>query len=272
MTKILITGVSGFSGRYIDGYLINKEYDVNAHFGRGESGRGLEDPYTLQSWTEPTDVLVHIAAQSPDVGITDTDIYKNIPMTYNLIQYAKRVGIKKIIYFSSDSIYGDPSPLQMYMQGMNRISDTSFYGLTKLVCEGLLKDSGIPTVVLRLPLIVGPGAKRNWLARMMQNVKEGKPVTIYNPRGLFNNVVHIQYVAEVVENLINSEFEEQFAILLPRSTQPLTIRKVVNKIVRGKVPILEASGSRGVDLYPDDTIPPPWTTETTIDRYVQDES
>lgn len=271
---ILVTGVSGFSGGYIYQHLKKHGYPTFNHWGRAAGD--LSEMRTVSAWTteftKHPDIIVHVAAQSPAPGVTNTDIYKNIPATYNLIRYAKAVGVKKIIYFSSDSIYGEVHDATLYLS--SPITNPGFYGQTKLVCEGLLHDSDIQTVSLRLPLIVGKGAKRNWLARIMQAIKEKTQITVYNPNDLFNNVVHIQFISGLIESLIKEEWPpfNLHKTIIPASIKPLTIKQVVSKIVKEKIPIMEGPAThsyclstRTIQKYN------PWTVERTIDQYVLDE-
>jgi nucleoside-diphosphate-sugar epimerase len=284
--SILVTGASGFSGSHLVRFLHQQQHKVIGHFGRNfletlskkflcvhgdlTTGSGLYefDPYV-------PDIIIHTAAVSPMLGVTKFDLCTNILMTAKLIEYAKRMGVKKIIYFSSISLYGD-------VQGGKLVEDSpiinpNYYGLTKLVCEGLLEDSGIPTVSLRLAGIVGKGSGRDWVSRIAHNAQAGEPVQIYNPAGLFNNVVHIDFLCEFISKLINIKWwpGTPFGVVLVASNPPITVAEVAEQAVHGRVPIVEKAIADKISFVISTkklaNFMTPWSTAKTIEQYVKDE-
>jgi len=84
--------------------------------------------------------------------------HNNILATQSLLEACKGNGIKKFVYASSSSVYGDTTDLPMREEGQTR--PVSPYGVSKLAAEHLCylywKNFGVPTVSLRYFTVYGP--------------------------------------------------------------------------------------------------------------------
>lgn len=270
--NVFLTGSGGFSGSHIYNHLFNTRSDICL-----KTLPGLDlstDSWKGITWDFNLDAIIHTAAVSPNEGVSTSDLIRNINITKSVIRIAQLAKAKKIIYFSSTSRYGDISVSTLTRN--TPVVDPSVYGMTKLISEELLKESGIPTVSLQLPLIIGKGCKRNWIARMQEAVKRGDGVAAYNPDTLFNNAVHIDFLCQIIETLLGTTIDG-FKPMLMGSIGSMPIREMVEKIVHDRVPItwiydtLKHGHLIEHDLwfvYPEVE---PWTIEKTIDKYVKDE-
>lgn len=272
--SIFITGAGGFSGWHIAKYLVEKGHSVRPHLGRDVSD--LTKDTTICSF--PSDVLIHTAAVSPTFSRTPTQFVDNIRMTENLIRWAKGPGqVKKIIFFSSVSLYGDV-PKGVLDRRTPR-TNPSVYGETKHICEEILYESGIPTFSLQLPAIVGKGARRHKLSGILDNAKQGRLIVYHSPLTMFNNVVHIDYLCQIIEEIINKDIRYSGSWLLG-STVPVSMEYVVNCLTqpfgRYRHQVISNIGppSFYIDLYEISELckfVKPWTTTETLLRYVEDE-
>lgn len=271
--NVLLTGAGGFSGSHIYNYLFNSRPDISV---KTLPGFDLStDDWKGLYWRE-FDAIIHTAAVSPGEGVSSGDLIRNINITKNVIRIAQLTKVKKIINFSSASRYGEVQTSILTTD--NPIINPSIYGMTKAICEELLKESGIPTVSLQLPLIIGKDCKRNWIARMQETIKLGKEVSIYNPYTPFNNAVHIDFLCQLVGHLLDNNKIDKYIPTLICSVGEMEIHEVVDKIVYDRVPIRSILTNR-----PGHTISTvnmfcfpfiglePWTIEKTIDKYVEDE-
>lgn len=270
---ILVTGASGFSGSHIVKYLQANGHMVFAHHGR-KNGDLAGNSAFLSDLPHKASVLVHLAACSPWPNVRLSDIADNVNATRNLIRYARVADVSKIIYFSSISLYGEIKG-GFLTEGSPRINP-DFYGMTKSLSEELLADSGIPTVSLRLPGILGKGARRNWLSQVNQFAAAGVPVPLYNPDGPFNNAVHIEYLAELVHRLVYDEWPTHgFEPYLVASSGSMTALSVVEQVVRGRSDIIPkdftAKEPFVISTKKLSTLLAPWSVEKTIERYAKDE-
>jgi nucleoside-diphosphate-sugar epimerase len=101
---------------------------------------------------------VHVAAASTArPGGIDDFITCNVIGARNVVRYAHAARIKKVIYTSSISVYGDI--YEPYLQETYAITNPDDYGLTKYLAERVFAETeGLPCVALRLPGISGKGA------------------------------------------------------------------------------------------------------------------
>jgi len=230
--KVLITGASGFIGNYIAKYLLNsfeiictarkKKIDnLGCYVWYGDISNGL-------NLDKPVDLIIHCAAQSPSEGVKVIDyINSNIIATKEVLKYAVKNNIKKIIYLSGISVYG--RPLKNIIDEDTHIVNPDNYGHTKFLAEQLIKDEGRIThsFVLRMPGVIGKNAKTPWLARIAVSLKNNKDVTIYNPDAQFNNILCIEDLAKFIKFLLELDNNLYYNCLNLASSEPLTIFETV---------------------------------------------
>lgn len=166
MKRILITGINSYLGgrfrQYMEQFPDYATVSISMRDGswRGEDFTGF-------------DVVYHVAglAHSDNGRISPEKAQKyyeiNTDLTKELANKAKREGVKQFIFMSSAIVYGDSAPI-----GRRRRIDRSTvctpancYGDSKLQAElGLrrLEDKNFRVVILRPPMIYGPGCKGNY--------------------------------------------------------------------------------------------------------------
>lgn len=166
MKRILITGINSYLGgrfrQYMEQFPDYATVSISMRNGswRGEDFTGF-------------DVVYHVAglAHSDNGRISPEKAQKyyeiNTDLTKELAKKAKREGVKQFIFMSSAIVYGDSAPI-----GRRRRIDRSTvctpancYGDSKLQAElGLrrLEDKNFRVVILRPPMIYGPGCKGNY--------------------------------------------------------------------------------------------------------------
>ena len=156
--KCFVTGGAGFIGSHIVDKLIKKNYDVTV-FDNLSSGKkefiehhiknndfrfikaDLLDKKVLSNEIKDQDVVFHIAA-NPDVrlGAKKPDIAKtDIIATYNLLDSMRKNKVKKIIFSSSSTIYGE-TPSYPLKEDYGPLLPISVYGAAKLASEGLISS------------------------------------------------------------------------------------------------------------------------------------
>ena len=156
--KCFVTGGAGFIGSHLVDKLIQKEYDVTV-FDDLSSGKkefiehhmnndkfrfvnaDLIDKNILSDNIKGHDVVFHIAA-NPDVrlGAKKPDIAKkDIIATYNLLDSMRENNVKKIVFSSSSTIYGE-TPSFPLKEDYGPLLPISVYGAAKLASEGLISS------------------------------------------------------------------------------------------------------------------------------------
>ena len=172
------------------------------------------------------DVLIHAAGCSPAPEVSVEDyILGNVSTTQNLIKITAKENIKLFIYLSSVSIYGKikSSPVQE----QNSIQNPSIYGLTKYLAELLLQDhkDKVPSIILRLPSIVGKGMKTGWFFLTSSKIERGENLTIYNENSPYN-MLHISDLCVLICSVLNRQFSGNNIFNLNCSSV-LSIRQIV---------------------------------------------
>jgi len=181
--KFLITGVAGFIGSHlaerlireghqvcgVDKFLDNyprrlKEANLSGliHHSQFQLVEGDLVRLDLEELLREVSCVFHLAAQPgvrPSWGKEFVHYaHNNILATQFLLEACKGKALKKFVYASSSSVYGDTQDLPMREEGMTR--PVSPYGVSKLAAEDLCylywANFGIPTVMLRYFTVYGP--------------------------------------------------------------------------------------------------------------------
>ena len=122
----------------------------------------------------------------------------------NLVAFAKEKKVKKIINFSTVSIYGK---INVNLLNEKYIpTNQNLLGITKYISERLLYNQPVNFINLRLPgvLCSSKNYTRPWLKKIINKIKNNKKVEIYNPENNFNSVIDVQEITRLVIKVINN--------------------------------------------------------------------
>lgn len=159
------------------------------------------------------DVLVYSAAVTSARHETAKKyVQDNVVTAVSMMDLCKRSGVKRIIYLSSDEIYGELNT--------DKVSDRTvmvnpnIYATTKYLAEKIIMESGIPYFILRLPGIVGRIWGRNFIYGIMEKLRSNAQVDLYNSDKQFNNILHIDDLTEFITVLCNIRIKASEILLL----------------------------------------------------------
>jgi nucleoside-diphosphate-sugar epimerase len=114
----------------------------------------------------------------------------NLNGTLNLARQAAAIGVKRFLFISSVKVNGEGTQPGLAFTEADIPDPQDVYGLSKLEAEQGLRqiaaDTGMEVVIIRPPLVYGPGVKANF-ASLMRAVKKGWPLplgAIHNQRSL----------------------------------------------------------------------------------------
>jgi nucleoside-diphosphate-sugar epimerase len=184
-TLILITGGSGFIGKALINQLGFKSIRLATRL----------DLASMQLEFNGINCIVHLAARAHVVRDSASDqnqaFYKiNVEQTLNLARRAAEARVKRFVFISSVKVNGELTQPGNAFTESNAPSPQDAYGLSKSMAEqGLIKiseDTGMEVVIIRPPLVYGPGVKANFAA-LVRVVKSGWPLplgAVYNQRSL----------------------------------------------------------------------------------------
>ncbi|HLB57392.1 MAG: hypothetical protein A3F67_11810 [Verrucomicrobia bacterium RIFCSPHIGHO2_12_FULL_41_10] len=201
---LLITGHKGFVGSNLCVELKRRGLDFVGY--DLQDGDDIRDKCKLDRFFEENQVteIVHLAALA---GVRRGELYPadyiftNILGTNNLVELAEKYGVKKIVFFSSSSVYGQGKPPIKEDDAKKPIS---IYGITKLAGEKIIERCKIPFwVILRPFTIYGENGRRDEVIyKWVNQVKNKKPITVYGNGGSERGYVYIKDIVSVVLKIL----------------------------------------------------------------------
>ena len=171
MKKVLVTGATGFLGKYVVEELVEHGYQVRA-FGRNSKiGRSLENSsvsFFQGDLTKADDVLeackgmdlvVHAGALSTVWGPWEDFFQANVLGTKYVLEACRQTDIQRLVYVSSPSVYAAPKDqLAIKESDAPEENNLNNYIRSKLASERLFKDyPDVPSIILRPRGLFGIG-------------------------------------------------------------------------------------------------------------------
>ena len=185
---ILITGASGFIGGAVLAHLRDAGRPVRGTARRPAPGLELAPPLDpTADWTPllaGVDAVVHCAARvhvlrerSPDPLADFRRV--NRDGTVLLAQQAAAAGVRRFVFISSIAVNGRTTPPGRSFTAADPPAPEDPYGVSKYEAEtalfGIAAATGMEVVILRPPLVHGPGARGNF-STLLRAVKAGVPL------------------------------------------------------------------------------------------------
>lgn len=168
MKKILITGANSYIGKAVEGWLkrVSNRYKIDTLDMKNDNWRSFD--FALY------DVIFHVAGIAhADIGKVSEDVKKkyyivNRDLAIETAKKAKLEGVKQFIFMSSIIVYGNNTNFDKSCTITKQTLPvpSNFYGDSKLQAEkGIekLEDNNFRIVILRPPMIYGPGCKGNYI-------------------------------------------------------------------------------------------------------------
>lgn len=192
---ILITGATGFVGKALCASLVRSRL-IRAAV-RNDAAKGLPDGIDVtqkpllpdQDWLDAlvgVSVVVHCAARvhvmKEEVADPLTEFRRvNVDGTLRLASQAAGAGVKRFVFISSIKVNGELTQVGAPFAADQLANPGDPYGVSKMEAEkGLRKlaqETGMELVIIRPPLVYGPGVKANFLA-MMRWLWRGVPLPL----------------------------------------------------------------------------------------------
>lgn len=188
--KILVTGANGFVGRFVCQELrkLNMAFVGSARLPGGDDISHVAELSTTTNWSgvlDDIDAVIHLAARVHVMNEKDNaeiDSYRdsNLHATLHLAQEAIKRGVRRFIFISTIKVNGESSgPTVFSPEDVPK--PHGGYSISKLEAEqalvALCRESAMELVIVRPPLVYGPGVRANFL-RLIQLVHLGVPLPL----------------------------------------------------------------------------------------------
>lgn len=153
-------------------------------------------------------------------------IKSNIIGLSNVLDFASRKKVKKIIHISSVDVYGNikNSKIDETSPSIN----PSLLGCTKLLMEKMISKEKIDYLNIRVPGVVGylvNNPEYPWISNIANKMKENKQIEIYNGDKLFNNILDTLEIFKFIEKVKNRNLKKQIVNL--SATKPVILKKLI---------------------------------------------
>tara|TARA_R110001583_G_scaffold26757_2_gene96267 strand:+ start:38453 stop:39334 length:882 start_codon:yes stop_codon:yes gene_type:complete len=172
MKKILVTGINGFTGKYVDEELKRRGYDVvglvYSNPTEGQVACDLTNKQAVKKCIESVkpDGVIHLAALS-FVGHADQKAFYDVNVfgNLNILESIFELGldVSKIIMASSANIYGNPDVAKI--NETQEAAPVNHYAMSKLAMEHMIKPwfTKLPIIITRPFNYTGIGQQDNFL-------------------------------------------------------------------------------------------------------------
>jgi UDP-glucose 4-epimerase len=280
--KSLVTGCAGFIGSHLAERLLGEGHEVvgidnfSDYYSREIKEKNIErllnsqkfklieadiNTLDLKKVMEGVDYVFHQAAQA---GVRASwggnfRIYtdSNILATQALLEAAKDSNIKKFVYASSSSIYGDVDSLPMRESDVPR--PVSPYGVSKLAGEHLCylywKNFRVPTIALRYFTVYGERQRPDMaFHRFIKAILAGGEIVVY---GDGEQTRDFTYVADIVEaNILAAEYKKSGKVFNIGGGNRISINRVIELLeeltgLKARVKYVETQKGDVRDTYAD---------------------
>lgn len=285
---ILLTGGAGFVGRWLFEQLNTSDYkivviddfsngkDTNVFSGTEFYKIDISDEKALETLPNyPFEYVIHLAAQASNaISFIDPilDLKSNQIGTYNLLEFCKRRKIRRIIYSSSMSAYGQPTEFPT-PENVTMLPD-SFYAVHKLAgehyCRIFQKEYGIEFTIFRFYTVYGHGqnlanVNQGLLSIYLSYIINKQPILVKGSKDRIRDIIHVSDVVKAILLSIESDVAKNKIYNLG-SGQSHSIETLINMITsefgyaEGEYPVIYESGTPG----------DPFETQADISNIIND--
>jgi UDP-glucose 4-epimerase len=246
--KILTTGAAGRLGRSFE-RRIRGSGDQRSIFLRNRGpANGTSDPLRVDvtdraslfaaiSRTQP-DVIVHLASLAGAVSDDDPERTRavNVDSVRYVAEAAEELGVQRIVFASSGSIYGDRYSTPIDENG--QLNPGSRYANSKALAEEVLRDAArsqgnLEVVILRIFNIYGQDFDQSLVSRLW-NSSPANPVPLRAMNDFVRDYSHVSTVVSAIEASTSAILEKRESIFNIGSGIPITSARLVETLATAR--------------------------------------
>lgn len=258
--KILVTGGAGFIGSNLvdsllnDGHQIvvvdnfNDYYDVKIKE-QNVSGN-LNNPnyklyrYDIENFENiekvfqenQFDAVIHLAGRAgvrPSLENPQSYVLSNVLGTINLLELMKKYNVKKLVFASSSSVYGNCSA-DIFSEDLKVTEPISPYAASKSSCEQFIytyyKLFGINAVCLRFFTVYGPRQRPDLaINKFARLIEDGKPIQMYGDGTTKRDYTFISDIISGIKGAIAYD-KTGYEIINLGGGEPITLSRMIETI------------------------------------------
>ncbi len=221
--RVALTGGAGYIGSTLVAKLVergdtvvsvdNQSIGDYGHLKSVKSGGGagllvgdIRDQKLLEEKWKGCDAVAHLAAIPGLVRCRDNPeeaVSVNVYGTHCVMEAARRLDIKRVVFCSSAATYG--VPVRMPVAEDHPLRPLNLYGVTKVSGEQIINtywdNHGIETANLRFGNIYGVGVFTRWdtvIPKFVNQAVNGEPLTVYGDGEYSRDFVHVQDITKAM--------------------------------------------------------------------------
>src|SRR3989344_6892372 len=251
--KILITGSSGTIGTRLFEKLLQEGFSVigfdkqknkwHKHLNNLTIVGNLLSGKDIKKIPKDIDVIVHLAANARvyDLVVEPDLALENVVTTYNILEFARKNKIKKIIFSSSREVYGNRKKSIAHEKDFNLELSESPYSASKISNEAFVyaykKCYGIDYIVLRFSNVYGMYDESDrFIPLMIKKMKNNEDISVFGK----NKVLDFTYIDDCVNGIFlcikkfHQEKNNIFNIAFGRGIKLIDVAKMIKKDLKSK--------------------------------------
>ena len=230
---------------------LNKLIDVRATFVQGS----ISEKQKLISYLESVAVVIHMAAFIivPE-SVEKPDLYweNNVGGTRILLEAMREAKVKKIIFSSSATVYGDPKKLPL-TEDLNVQEAKNPYGRTKIEMEKLIRveheTNNLNAVLLRYFNPYGPNElhvpETHAIPNFIKSALDKKPIPLYWKGDQVRDFIYVEDLANAHVASMDLDGFQVFNVGTGKGTRVIDVVEKIFDLIGYKVPIDDLGARTG---------------------------
>lgn len=182
------------------------------------------------------DCVIHIAARAgvrPSLEDPFEYVRSNIDGTINILENMKNYNVKKIVFASSSSVYGNCNA-DKFSEDLKVTEPISPYAATKSACEQFLytysKLYNIQAICLRFFTVYGPKQRPDLAIRkFIELIEKDNPIPVYGDGTTMRDYTYIDDIIDGIIGAINYD-KTQYEIINLGGGSPITLNEMIKTI------------------------------------------
>jgi len=182
-------------------------------------------------------LIIHLAAQ-PGVRISiknpHNTLKQNLVPFINILEIARIKKVKKFLFASSSSIYGDTKVYPFVEKDMQNVP-VSVYGATKLsneiIASSYSKNFNMKTIGLRFFTVYGPYGRPDMAYySFLDDLKKNKKIKVFNKGNMLRDFTYVDDVVTGITSLINLNMKKNHDVINIGKGKPDQLMKLIKLI------------------------------------------